>query len=185
MSHDATTSLEPTRHRDPAQHDLGDLILIGSTPVGRGIFARRKLAPGFVLGEIHGEILDDHPEDSSYVMELPSSKLLEPASPFRFVNHSCDPNCELFYWYDEDSEAQEDRLWVQTIRPIKPGEELSIDYCWPADAAIPCRCGTESCRGWIVDPAERHLLADPETAASASPDPAIPTTEAPDAAATP
>jgi SET domain-containing protein len=79
------------------------------------------------------------------------------------VNHSCDPNCELFYWFDEDSEAQEDRLWVQTIRPIKPGEELSIDYCWPADAAIPCRCGTESCRGWIVDPAERHLLAEPET----------------------
>ncbi|NBX29671.1 SET domain-containing protein-lysine N-methyltransferase [bacterium] len=185
MSHDETTSVQPTRHRDPGQHELGDLILIGATPVGRGIFARRKLSPGLVLGEIHGEILDDHPEDSSYVMELPSSRLLEPAPPFRFVNHSCDPNCELFYWYDEDSEAQEDRLWVQTIRPIKQGEELSIDYCWPADAAIPCRCGTESCRGWIVDPAERHLLPDPETAVPTSPNPALSTAVmAPNAATT-
>lgn len=79
MSHDSTTSLQPTRHLDPAQHELGDLILIGMTAVGRGVFATRRLAAGLVLGEIHGEILDDHPEDSSYVMELPSSKLLEPA----------------------------------------------------------------------------------------------------------
>jgi hypothetical protein len=161
MSHDSLTSLKPTLHVDPPRHELGELILIGATPVGRGVFAKRKLAAGMVLGEILGEILDDHPEDSSYVMELPSSKLLEPAPPFRFVNHSCDPNCELFYWFDEDSNTQEDRLWLQTIRPITPGEELLIDYCWPADAAIPCRCGAASCRGWIVDPEERHLLPDP------------------------
>jgi pyridoxine/pyridoxamine 5'-phosphate oxidase len=28
----------------------------------------------------------------------------------------------------------------------------------PADAAIPCRCGVPGCRGWIVDPAELHLM---------------------------
>ncbi|RLS76374.1 MAG: hypothetical protein DWI03_09305, partial [Planctomycetota bacterium] len=57
---------------------------------------------------------------------------------------------------------EEDRLWLQTIRPVEPGEEILIDYSWPADAAIPCRCGATSCRGWIVDPAELHLLTTPQ-----------------------
>jgi SET domain-containing protein len=77
------------------------------------------------------------------------------------VNHCCDPNCEIFYWEGDETEPQEDRLWMQTIRPVEAGEEILIDYSWPADAAIPCRCGSASCRGWIVDPAERHLLPDP------------------------
>ena len=137
---------------------LDRLVQIGQTHVGRGVFARRRLKADLVLGEIRGEILDDHPEDSSYVMELPSSKLLEPAAPLRFVNHSCEPNCEIFYWEAQPGEIQEDRLWLQTIRAIEPGEELLIDYSWPADAAIPCRCGASTCRGWICDPAELHLV---------------------------
>jgi uncharacterized protein len=136
------------------------LLRIAETHVGKGVFARRRIASGVVLGEIHGAILDDHPEDSSYVMELPGGRLLDPAPPFRFVNHSCDPNCELFYWEAEPGETEEERLWMQTIRTIEVGEELLIDYCWPADAAIPCRCGAQGCRGWIVDPAERHLIEE-------------------------
>jgi hypothetical protein len=153
-------------HDSPAQSaappSLSQLVRVGETHVGRGVFARRRLAADTVLGEIHGEHLDDHPEDSSYVMELPSFKLLEPAPPLRFLNHSCDPNCEIFYWEAEPGEIQEDRLWLQTIRPIEPGEELLIDYAWPADAAIPCRCGASNCRAWICDPAELHLVRDRE-----------------------
>jgi hypothetical protein len=162
-THDAAHTLAPSppRSKSSSQHSaarLERLIRIADTPVGRGVFARRAMRAGLVLGEIAGEILDDYPEDSSYVMELPSGKLLEPAPPLRFVNHGCEPNCELFYWWDEEQGSQEDRLWLQTIRPIEPGEQLLIDYAWPADAAIPCRCGAAVCRGWIVDPAERHLL---------------------------
>ena len=49
---------------------------------------------------------------------------------------------------------------LQTIRDIEPGGEVLIDYCWPADASIRCRCGAPNCRGWIVDPDELHLLKD-------------------------
>ena len=151
--HARTMSSAPAR---PSR--LSRLLRIDETPVGKGVFARRRIASGVVLGEVTGQILDDHPEDSSYVMELPGGRLLDPASPFRFMNHSCEPNCELFYWEVEPGEVEEERLWVQTIRPIETGEQLLIDYSWPADAAIPCRCGSEACRGWIVDPAERHLV---------------------------
>jgi len=141
-----------------ARPGLVALLRTAETAVGRGVFARRRLPCGFVLGEITGTVLDGHPADSSYVMELGSGRLLDPAAPFRFVNHGCDPNCEIFYW---EESAEEDRLWMQTIRPIEAGEELLIDYGWPADAAIPCRCLAPGCRGWIVDPAERHLLPAP------------------------
>ena len=146
---------------------LRQLVRVDETPVGRGVFARRKLKSGMVLGEIQGEIFPVEPEDPSYCMELPSGRVLEPTAPLRFLNHSCDPNCELFYWFDEDGSLQEDRLWLQTIRSINAGDELLIDYCWPADAAIPCRCGVPDCRGWIVDPEELHLL--PGTAGDSSP----------------
>jgi len=151
-------SSRPPRPRGAGRPGLSTLLRVGDTAVGRGVFARRRLAPSLVLGEILGTVLDGHPADSSYVMELGSGRLLEPAAPFRFVNHSCDPNCEIFYW---EESPEEDRLWMQTIRPIGPGEELLIDYSWPADAAIPCRCRAPECRGWIVDPAERHLLPAP------------------------
>jgi len=150
----------PPPARPAPRPDLASLVRIGQTHVGNGVFARRRLKADVVLGEILGTHLDDHPEDSSYVMELPSGRLLDPAAPLRFVNHSCDPNCEIFYWEAHEGEVQEDRLWLQTIRPIDPGQELLIDYSWPAEAAIPCRCGAATCRGWICDPAELHLIGE-------------------------
>lgn len=134
-------------------------IRIEETSVGKGVFAQRAMRADVVVGEIFGDVLDEHPADPSYCMELQSGRLLEPGAPLRFVNHSCEPNCELFYWVDEESDAPiEDRLWLQTIRSISAGEEMTIDYCWPADAAIRCCCQSTSCRGWIVDPDEYDQL---------------------------
>lgn len=155
---EARSVTRPRRRSDP----LAQRVLVATTSIGRGVFARRRLSAGLVVGEIRGQVLDAHPEDAQYCMELGSGRILEPTAPFRFLNHSCDPNCELFYW--EDDPGQEDRLWLQTIRSIDAGEELLIDYCWPADAAIPCQCGATNCRGWVVDPEELHLVSTPSTA---------------------
>ncbi|RLS35965.1 MAG: SET domain-containing protein [Planctomycetota bacterium] len=155
MSNDSLSARKAERDR------LLALLETSPTHVGLGVFARRRLKSGMVIGEIHGEVCDEHPEDPHYCMELPTGRVLEPSAPLRFLNHSCDPNCELFYWCEEDETPQEDRLWLQTIRAIEPGEELLIDYCWPADAAIPCQCGAEGCRKWIVDPDELHLITNP------------------------
>ena len=89
-----------TKHHTPVLETPRDrlirLVRLGQTHVGTGVFARRRLKSGIVLGEIQGTVLDEHPADSSYCMELQCGKVLEPAPPLRFVNHSCDPNCELF-----------------------------------------------------------------------------------------
>jgi hypothetical protein len=166
MSNPQNTRPRPSRSGNSRGRQLEQVVRVETTHVGRGVFARRKFAAGAIVGEILGEILPVEPDDPSYCMELPSGMVLEPAAPLRFLNHSCEPNCELFYWFDEDGSLQEDRLWLQTIRSINAGDELLIDYCWPADAAIPCRCGTPDCRGWIVDPEELHLLPAPTPAAA-------------------
>jgi len=57
-----------------------------------------------------------------------------------FVNHSCDPNCET----DED----DGRVYISSIRDIAAGEELTYDYClYDGDDDAPCYCGSKSCRG--------------------------------------
>ena len=58
-----------------------------------------------------------------------------------FINHSCDPNCET-------SEIA-GRVWINAIRDIEAGEEITYDYCLydGGDEEAPCNCGAAQCRG--------------------------------------
>lgn len=58
-----------------------------------------------------------------------------------FINHSCDPNCE--------TSEVDDRVWIDAIRDIAPGEEITYDYCLydGGDEEAPCNCGAAQCRG--------------------------------------
>jgi hypothetical protein len=133
-------------------------VRIGLTPLGRGVFARRRFRPQQVIGVIYGRVIDDPGYVSDYCMELGDGLGLEPASPFRYVNHCCQPNCEIFWWEAEVPEPR-NRLWLQALTRIEPGDELTIDYAWSAEAAIPCKCGAAGCRGWIVSPEQLPLLS--------------------------
>jgi hypothetical protein len=148
-------------------------VRIGATRVGKGVFARRRYAPQAVIGEIEGQEIDDPHYGSEYCMNIGANRVLEPAAPFRFVNHSCEPNCE-FDFFDLPDAGQTTlrrRVFLMALREIKPGEELTIDYNWSAASAIACRCQAPSCRGWIVDPDELDVLLarlDAEAAARAA-----------------
>ena len=52
-----------------------------------------------MIGEIVGEEIRDATYGSEYCFQIGDDTCLEPESPFRFINHSCDPNCE-FNWFD-------------------------------------------------------------------------------------
>ena len=134
---------------------LESKIVVEETHVGKGVFARRKFKDDCVIAEVGGELIHDPDYTSSYCVDMGDDVALEPAAPLRYLNHSCDPNCELFV-YDDDLF----RLLLVSLRPIQPGEELTIDYGWPAEVAIPCQCGTKACRGWIVDPEDLHLMEE-------------------------
>ena len=136
---------------------------IARTSVGKGVFATRSFAIGELVGEITGTTIEDPDYVSRYAFDLEDGRQLEPAAPFRFVNHSCDPNCsfEVLDVKHIAQAAQRRQIMIFAIYEINKGDELSIDYNWPVRFAIPCKCRSEYCRGWIVG--EEQLAQETES----------------------
>ncbi len=143
-------------------------LYVQDTIVGKGVFACRSFPAEAVVAEVLGQVIDDPDYGSDYCIDLGGSVSLEPAEPFRFLNHSCSPNCEFVMWDDSDEASMGTRVWLSAIRPIAVAEQLTIDYAWSADVAIPCRCQSQNCRGWIVNAAELDKLS-PASLSSAVP----------------
>lgn len=77
------------------------------------------------------------------------------ANEGRFVNHSCDPNCQMQKW----SVNGYYRMGLFALRDIKPGEELSYDYNFDnynVETQQLCRCGSDNCRGVIGGRSNRN-----------------------------
>ena len=62
---------------------------------GRGLVACRRLQFGQLVMRITGQVIDDPSYSSRYCIDLGQGRLLEPDAPGAFLNHSCNPNCEL------------------------------------------------------------------------------------------
>ncbi|PUE06750.1 SET domain-containing protein-lysine N-methyltransferase [Limnohabitans sp. T6-5] len=136
---------------------------------GKGVFALQDLAEGETIIEYVGEVIswdeaqDRHPHDPNdpnhtfyfHVNEDRVIDALHGGNSSRWINHSCDPNCEA----DEDN----DRIFIKALRNIKAGEELNYDYGLIIDepytpellAEYPCWCGAKNCRGTLLSPKER------------------------------
>ncbi|GKD82625.1 histone-lysine N-methyltransferase ASHR3, partial [Tanacetum coccineum] len=64
----------------------------------------------------------------------------------RFLNHSCDPNCELQQWDVNGMTC----LGIFANSSIEPGEELTFDYRFELyGEEVECRCGASNCRGHL------------------------------------
>jgi uncharacterized protein len=59
-----------------------------------------------------------------------------------YMNHCCEPNCE--------SRVVKDHILYYSLRPIRKGEELTLDYHFGKDQErVKCGCGAGKCRGVI------------------------------------
>jgi SET domain-containing protein len=135
------------------------LIQFRRSPIhGTGGYARTNVAKGTKLIEYVGKKITKAESelqcegDNVYIFTLDDEHDLDGNvdwNPARFINHSCNPNCE--------AEWDEDRLWIVAIREIQPGEELSFNYGYDLEdyRDHPCLCGTPECVGYIV--AEEHF----------------------------
>lgn len=145
-------------------------IVRTSSIQGRGVFAGRDIQKGTRVIEYRGERIDQAQESLRYdddAMDRHHTFLFKISDEIsidgnsegnsaRYINHSCDPNCEAV--------NEEGRIWIEAIRNIKRGDELTYDYNYEVDGPISaedrqfyiCHCGTVKCRGTIlrsVDPA--------------------------------
>jgi len=128
---------------------------------GLGVFAQRSLQASRYIGQVRGHVVADPNHTSDYCMDLGGELSLEPVAPFRYLNHSCSPNCLLVLVQVEyaDGTPGETEIWLEASRDISSGEELTIDYGWPVESAMRCDCGSPSCREWIVAEHLLHTLA--------------------------
>ncbi len=136
---------------------------------GKGVFALIDIAEGETLYEYVGEIIswdeaqDRHPHDPAdpnhtfyfHVNEDRVIDALHGGNSSRWINHSCNPNCE--------ADEENDRIYIKALRNILAGEELNYDYGLIIDepytpklkAEYPCWCGSVNCRKTLLAPKRR------------------------------
>jgi uncharacterized protein len=151
-------SLSPVQFRDSAIE-------------GRGVFARKRFQRGDVITPYAPS--QQRLEISDPAANVAASSKLTLVSEQAWVivpdtsvpggwlcNHSCSPNAAIY----SDGAGR-----IQCLRPIAPGEEVTIFYGWVTlnePARDPCRCGSPACLGYInfdlTDDDARHCEADNE-----------------------
>jgi len=138
---------------------------------GRGVFALARVAKGTCIVEYRGRrvswdeanaLPDSDPRNPAHTFffGLDDGRVIDPrvgGNAARWINHSCDPNCEAV----EDGAK---RIYVEARRMIRPGEELTYDYRLVVEgrmsererAQYTCRCGARNCRGSLLEENRRE-----------------------------
>jgi SET domain-containing protein len=154
---------------DP-QRDSESLLEVRASRLhGLGVFALRAIPSGTRLIEYLGERIShdeadrryEHKDDAdshTFLFIADAGTVIDAGvdgNEARFVNHACEPNCE--------SVIESSRVFIDAIRSITAGEELTYDYQIQRerddppdiDAIFACRCGTRGCRGTMMWPPRR------------------------------
>jgi hypothetical protein len=109
-------------------------------PIAKGDFVVEYTGPRLTIKEADA-LYDKDPR--TYLFGLSDRKhVIDGMGVAAFVNHSCDPNCEV--------DEVDGRVIVTAIRDIHAGEELTYDYNLydgELDDPAPCSCGSRTCRG--------------------------------------
>lgn len=108
-------------------------LYIGNVPgKGRGVYTRKAIPAGTVL-ETSPVLVMSHEDRQlldqtllhDYIFEWQPDGAQMCCMALGWVpmyNHSYESNCEYFMNYDEDT------MYVQTVRAVAAGEELTINY---------------------------------------------------------
>jgi SET domain-containing protein len=138
---------------------------------GRGVFATRDIVEGERIVEYTGEVITHKEADAlcddesmrrhhTFLFAVDDRWVIDGArggNGSRFINHSCDPNCE--------SVIVGRRVYIHALRDIAEGEELLYDYWYVTDETYtmddlrriyPCRCRAATCRGTLARPPRKR-----------------------------
>jgi len=142
----------------------GALVVRRASAHGRGVFTTRALGAGTRVVEYTGERIshaeaalrydDERRRDThTLLFTVDRSTVIDGAvngGLGRYLNHSCDPNCE--------SVLDGGRIFFETVRPVRAGEELTYEYRLRRPRPLPrdwrrryaCRCAAARCRGTML-----------------------------------
>jgi SET domain-containing protein len=135
---------------------------------GLGVFATQALPAGTVIGRYAGrrytekEAAELEIDDAvTYLFSLSDGSVIDggqEGNATRHLNHACEPNCEA---EEMESDSGELEIQFQTLRKVRAGDELFIDYGLVIDESrdrseYACACGSAQCRGTMAGPAEER-----------------------------
>ena len=126
---------------------------------GRGVYAAQFIPDGTRIIEYTGERVsweaapDDDNDPHTFNFGLENGDVINPevgGNDARWINHSCDPNCEAV--------EEDDCIFIYAMRNIHTAEELVYDYAMEIDEPITqaskkkfaCYCGASRCRGTML-----------------------------------
>lgn len=140
---------------------------------GNGVFATEDIAEGErvirykgalrthdEVDEEYGELEED---GHTFLFTLNDDYVIDGnhnSNVARWINHSCDPNCEAVVEEDDKGRSHKDKVFIEAIRDIAAGEELTYNYGIVLDERHTpklkklwgCRCGADSCTGTMLQP---------------------------------
>ena len=114
-----------------------------------GVYANEIIRKGQPIVQYRGRKLTKSQADKSssdYIFILNKRYDVLGQNIARYINHSCDPNCEAVIVGNTE-------VWIEAIRKIKPHEELTYNYGYVLDDEEPvvCNCKKSKCVGVILD----------------------------------
>ncbi|XP_067354003.1 histone-lysine N-methyltransferase ASH1L isoform X1 [Channa argus] len=135
---------------------------------GWGIRTKEPLRSGQFIIEYLGEVVSEQEfrsrmmeqyfsHSGQYCLNLDSGMVIDSyrmGNEARFINHSCEPNCEMQKW----SVNGVYRIGLFALKEITSGTELTYDYnfhSFNTEEQQVCKCGSESCRGIIGGKSQR------------------------------
>jgi SET domain-containing protein len=118
----------------------GFLLKVRRSPTGLGMFAGETISKGSCIIEYVGRELSEKETETSkskYLFEVTKKKTIDGKpriNPAGYINHSCRENAEAI--------IHKQRVFIFSIKNIKPGEEITYDYGkeYIKEHCTPCRC---------------------------------------------
>ena len=129
---------------------------------GRGVYATKPIPKGARIIEYTGRrvlwenVPNDPADPHTFLFGLDNGiEVIDPTirgNEARWINHSCDPNCEAI-------EEEDERVFIYALRDLQQGEELFYDSALQVDEPITrevaeesrCFCGSSRCRGTMLE----------------------------------
>jgi SET domain-containing protein len=152
-------------------------IVARRSPIhGNGVFAVEAIAKGDHVIQYKGTLMSNDEADKMYgdggetghtfLFTLNDEYIIDAnrkGNTARWINHSCDPNCQALIDESDSGDPRKDKVVIEAIRKIKPGEELTYDYGivldMPHTARLKkiwaCRCGSPKCIGTMLKPKKK------------------------------
>uniref|UniRef100_A0A3P9I1R9 Histone-lysine N-methyltransferase NSD3 n=1 Tax=Oryzias latipes TaxID=8090 RepID=A0A3P9I1R9_ORYLA len=148
---------------------------------GWGLQTNQALRKGDFVAEYVGEVIDseecqqrikrahENHVTNFYMLTLTKDRVID-AGPkgnsARFINHSCNPNCETQKW----TVNGDVRIGIFALCDIEAGTELTFNYnlhC-VGNRRTSCHCGSENCSGFLgVQPTSALVMEKEEKARNA------------------